>query len=111
MTVKANLNRLSLPAPANCVQKKGAKRRCRSSANWLGCPGEAAGTVGSATAVLCMLSSSGGLRRRRTGTVPLRKRQQPKHHRDRGQRSGQVLERVARDQPSGCAQDDGVVRL
>ena len=36
ITVKANLNKLSLAAPANCVQKKGAKRRWLSSANWLG---------------------------------------------------------------------------
>ena len=38
--MNANLNRLSLPAPRNWVQKKGAKRRCASSANWFGwsCP-------------------------------------------------------------------------
>ena len=34
--MKANLNRLSLAAPENCVQKNGAKRRWRSRANWLG---------------------------------------------------------------------------
>ncbi len=33
ITVNANLNRLSLPAPRNWVQKNGAKRRCRSSVN------------------------------------------------------------------------------
>ena len=32
-TVKANLNRLSLPAPRNCTQKNGPKRRWRSRAN------------------------------------------------------------------------------
>jgi len=35
-TVNANFRTLSLPAPKNCVQKNGAKRRWRSSANWLG---------------------------------------------------------------------------
>src|SRR3954471_12210815 len=34
-SVKANLKRLSLPAPRNCVQKRGAKRRSRSNRNWL----------------------------------------------------------------------------
>ena len=34
ITVNANLNRLSLPAPRNWVQKKGAKRRWPSNANW-----------------------------------------------------------------------------
>ena len=34
-TVNANLNKLSLPAPRNWVQKNGAKRRSRSSWNWL----------------------------------------------------------------------------
>ena len=33
ITVNANLNRLSLPAPRNWVQKNGAKRRCFKSAN------------------------------------------------------------------------------
>lgn len=37
--MKANLNRLSLAAPANWVQKNGAKRRWPSSANWLGVGG------------------------------------------------------------------------
>ena len=30
------VNKLSLAAPENWVQKKGAKRRCLSKANWLG---------------------------------------------------------------------------
>ena len=33
--VKANLKRLSLAAPRNCVQKSGAKRRSPRSRNWL----------------------------------------------------------------------------
>src|ERR1700754_2584471 len=36
ITVNANLNRLSLPAPRNWVQKKGANLRWLSSANWFG---------------------------------------------------------------------------
>ena len=47
ITVKANLNRLSLPAPRNWVQKNGAKRRWPSRANWFGCAcGTAAGRAG-----------------------------------------------------------------
>jgi hypothetical protein len=36
ITVNANLNRLSLAAPRNCVQKNGAKRRCVSKAQLVG---------------------------------------------------------------------------
>ena len=46
----AFLNRLSFSAPANCVQKNGAKRRSRSRSNWLGacigCRGSGAGRLG-----------------------------------------------------------------
>src|SRR5476649_923127 len=35
ITISAVLNRLSLKAPKNWVQKNGAKRRCDSRANWL----------------------------------------------------------------------------
>jgi hypothetical protein len=53
--VKANLNRLSLAAPANCVQKNGAKRRWRSRANWLGssCAGGARGAPAAVAVHAC----------------------------------------------------------
>ena len=35
-TTNAFLKTLSLAAARNCVQKKGAKRRCRSRSNWFG---------------------------------------------------------------------------
>ena len=35
-TTNAFLNTLSLPAPRNCVQKNGAKRRWRRRSNWFG---------------------------------------------------------------------------
>ena len=44
ITVKANLNRLSLAAPEKSVQKKGAKRRWPSKAHWwLGTAAEGCG--------------------------------------------------------------------
>src|SRR5215207_7401797 len=49
MTVNANLNRLSLPAPRNWVQKNGAKRRSPSSANWFGWSGSVPGGTRAAT--------------------------------------------------------------
>ncbi len=56
MTVKANLKRLSLAAPENCVQKNGAKRRCPSRANWLGWLCCGTGAVMSTLVVLMAVS-------------------------------------------------------
>src|SRR4051812_43258754 len=51
MTVKANLKRLSFAAPENCVQKNGANRRWRISANWFGWAGGAGCTAAGAMVV------------------------------------------------------------
>src|SRR3982750_2523327 len=103
MTVKANLKRLSLAAPANWVQKKGAKRRWPSRANWLACEGVSGAGTGEASAVDVIRDGKGALSGRHGNRriVPHRLAAdglQRLQHRQRRQGSRHVLEAEAGQQ-------------
>src|SRR4051812_39060079 len=118
MTVNANLKRLSLAAPANCVQKKGAKRRWPRSANWLACACGSGVADDDALAVLVIrkawLASSSSRYGSGARIVPQRlppHRLQCMQHRERCHCGREVLEAVAGNQVPGGLVDGRVRQL
>src|SRR5690606_20239504 len=96
-------------APANWVQKKGAKRRCFSSANWLGWAAAAGWSAPSVAAMSCMTSSSllfsSRLHGRPDAILRLPLRRQRGDHRPGRAGCHDVLEGVAGQQLAAGLQD------